>query len=131
MTRIKRTVRRRKEIVSARTRQHFVSIITERVSILLQMMYQHPDELVDLESGEKYICSVCDMDHKRCEEDPDYRCEIARKHETEFKELELALDRIRKGTFGFCATCSKFIGVEILEKYPTRVFCDECAKGFV
>lgn len=97
--------------------------------MLLQMMYLHPEELVDLESGEKYICSICDMEYKRCLEEPDYRCEVALKRETEFKELELALNRLRINSFGFCANCSNFIGVEILEKNPTRTVCDECAKG--
>lgn len=129
MNQTKRRSIRRKVTINPKMKQHFVSLITEKVSTLLQMMYQHPDELVDLESGEEYICSVCDMEHKRCEEEPDYRCEVARKRETELKELELALDRIKKGTFGFCSSCAKFIGVEILEKNPTRIFCDECIKG--
>ncbi len=115
--------------ISAKMKKHFASLITEKISVLLQMMYLHPQELVDLESGEKYICSVCDMDYKRCQAEPDYRCEIARKRETEFKELELALGRLKKDSFGFCASCSNFIGVEILEKNPTQTFCDECAKG--
>ncbi len=95
---------------------------------MLQMMYLHPDELVDLESGEKYVCSVCDLEYKRCEAEPDYRCEIARKRETEFKELELALKRLKDGTFGYCENCSMFIGAEELEKVPTRTFCNACAK---
>ena len=96
---------------------------------MLQMMYLHPDELVDLESGEKYVCSVCDLEYKRCEVEPDYRCEIARKRETEFKELELALNRLKMGSFGYCENCSTFIGINDLEKVPTRTFCDVCARG--
>jgi RNA polymerase-binding transcription factor DksA len=111
-------------------RKHFISLITQRISIVLQMMYQRPDEISDIESGEKYICSVCGLEHKRCEQDPSYRCEIARKAETEFKELELALNRLKNNTFGFCERCSNFIGIDELEKNPTRTFCEECARGF-
>ncbi len=118
----------RGEKISARQKLHFESLIRKRISVILQMMYAHPNELVDLESGEKYICSVCDFEHKRCEVEPDYRCEIARKCETEFKELELALDRLQNGSYGFCDGCSNFIGVDALEKLPTRTFCDSCAR---
>lgn len=120
---------RQKPIISAKMKERFATLITEKISVLLQMMYLHPEELTDLESGENYICSVCDMEHKRCESEPDYRCEIARKRETEFKELELALDRIKKDSFGFCERCSNFIGAEILERNPARTYCDECSKA--
>lgn len=95
--------------------------------MVLQMMYMRPDELVDLESGEKYICSVCDLEYKRCESEPEYRCEVARKLETEFKELELALGRLRNENYGFCERCFKFIGKAELEKMLTRTVCDSCA----
>ena len=126
---IKKNMVRRKSIIGKQMKEHFVSLITEKMSVLLQMMYLHPDELLDIESGEKYICSVCDMEHKRCEEEPDYRCETARKCETEFKELELALTRLRNDSFGICESCSKFIGAQVLEKNPTRTFCNECARS--
>ncbi len=109
-------------------RRGLESIIRKKIGNMLQMMYAHPDELIDLESGEKYICTICDLEYKRCEVEPDYRCEIARKRETEFKELELALDRLKKGTYGFCESCSNFIGQEELEKIPTRTFCNDCAR---
>jgi len=114
--------------ISRNVKEHFVSLITQKMNMLLQMMYVHPDELLDLESGEKYICSVCDMEHKRCEEEPNYRCEIARKRETEFKELELALSRIRNNTFGYCERCANLISGRALERNPTQTFCDDCAK---
>ncbi|MCL5267721.1 MAG: hypothetical protein M1469_06430 [Bacteroidetes bacterium] len=116
-------------LIDAKMQRRFELIIRKKIGVMLQIMYLHPDELVDLESGEKYICSVCDLEHKRCDVEPDYRCEIARKRETEFKELELALDRLRKGTFGYCENCSKFIGKKELEKIPTRTFCSACGRG--
>ncbi len=108
--------------------EHFNNLIRNRISVVLQMMYMKPDDLVDLESGEAYICSVCDIQHKRCEVEPDYRCELARKMETEFKELELALQRLKSGTYGYCERCSAFIGKKELEKALTRTYCDACGK---
>ncbi len=112
--------------ISPELTEHFQALIRRRISTVLQMMYMHPDELVDLPSGEKYICSVCDVERKRCEVDPEYRCEVARKLETEFKELELALTRLRDEKYGFCERCSNFIGKAALEKMPTRTFCESC-----
>jgi hypothetical protein len=108
-------------------KNHFETLLRRRISLVLQMMYMRPDELVDIESGEKYICSVCDLEEKRCEVDPEYRCEIARKLETEFKELELALKRLKNGSYGICERCSEFIGRTELEKNLTRTVCDSCA----
>ena len=96
--------------ISVSLKKHFEMLLRRRISLVLQMMYLRPDELGDIESGEKYICSVCDFDRKRCETEPDYRCETARKLETEFKELELALGRLRNNDYGFCERCFKFIG---------------------
>ncbi len=113
--------------ISSSLKNHFETLIRQRISLILEMMYMRPEELVDLESGEKYICSVCDLDRKRCEVEPEYRCETARKLETEFKELELALTRLRDGNYGFCERCYEFIGKAELEKMLTRTVCDSCA----
>jgi len=116
-----------KKAVSPRVKAHFESLISKRISGILQLMYQRPDELVDIESGEKYICELCDIEHKRCDVEPDYRCELARKHETELKELELALSRLKNNTFGYCEKCSGYIGASELEKVPTATVCKACA----
>lgn len=94
---------------------------------MLQMMYMRPEELGDLESGEEFICSVCDFEHKRCETEPDYRCESARKLETELKELEIAQSRLRNDKYGFCEKCNGFIGKAELERKLTRTVCNSCA----
>lgn len=119
---------RRKKTVDKDMAEHFSRLIRNRISLVLQMMYADPDALVNLAHGEEFICTVCDFEHKRCEAEPDYRCETARKMETEFKELELALDRVKKGTYGYCEQCSGFIGKKELEKSLTRTFCDSCAR---
>ncbi len=118
---------KRRKTVDRKMTGHFETLLRNRISLVLQMMYANPGELVDLASGEEYICSVCDLEYKRCESEPEYRCEIARKRETEFKELELALDRLKKGTYGYCENCSDFIGKGELEKSLTRTFCERCA----
>lgn len=120
---------KKRKTVDKEMTAHFSNLIRNRISIVLQMMYMNPDDLVDLQSGEEYLCSVCDIEHKRCEIDPSYRCEAALKWETEFKELELALGRLKNGTYGYCERCSGFIGKRELEKALTRTYCDGCARG--
>ena len=82
---------KRKSEVNGELKTQFESIIRTRISSVLEIMYDRPDELVDLESGEKYICSTCDLEYKRCAVEPDYRCEMARKHETELKDWAAAV----------------------------------------
>ncbi len=119
---------KRKAEINSQLKARLESVLQRKLNSLLEVMHDRPDEVVDLESGERYICSTCDLKFKRCEAEPDYRCEMARKHETELKELELALGRLRNDTFGFCESCSNFIGLEQLEKTPTRTYCDACAR---
>ncbi len=120
--------RKKRKTVDEEMTEHFSRLIRNRISVVLQMMYMDPDALMNLEDGEKYICTVCDFEYKRCEVEPGYRCETARKMQTEFKELELALNRLKKGTYGYCEHCSAFIGKSELEESLTRTFCNECAK---
>ena len=44
------------------------------------------------------------------------------------REIEAALGRIDKGTFGTCARCGKPIGEERLEAMPYVTLCIECKR---
>jgi len=44
------------------------------------------------------------------------------------REIEAALGRIEKGTFGTCARCGKTIGEERLEAMPYVTLCIECKR---
>jgi len=44
------------------------------------------------------------------------------------REIEAALGRIEKGTFGTCARCGKTIGEERLEAMPYATLCIECKR---
>ncbi|MEK7165879.1 MAG: TraR/DksA C4-type zinc finger protein [Patescibacteria group bacterium] len=41
-------------------------------------------------------------------------------------EIKAALQRIEKGTYGFCANCAKLIDTERLAANPTAILCMEC-----
>lgn len=42
------------------------------------------------------------------------------------KQIEEALQRIKKGNYGFCENCKKMIDTERLAAYPTAKFCMSC-----
>jgi RNA polymerase-binding protein DksA len=43
-------------------------------------------------------------------------------------EIDAALERIDRGTFGLCARCGKPIGEERLEAVPYATLCIECKR---
>lgn len=120
------TFKKKKATFDNNLKDHFRKIIERRMQFLLRVMYLEPDEIMSIASGEEFICSTCEVENPRCKVEPDYRCEMAIKHETELKELELAMGRIKAGLFGICEGCGKFIGVKELERCPTRTYCEEC-----
>jgi len=50
------------------------------------------------------------------------------KLETRLKEINLALEKIQKGSYGKCEKCGKEIDQERLKVYPAARFCLNCEK---
>lgn len=48
--------------------------------------------------------------------------------ETQLKDINLALEKIGKGTYGKCDKCGKEIDEERLKIHPTAKFCMNCEK---
>jgi DnaK suppressor protein len=48
--------------------------------------------------------------------------------EKRLTEVNTALERIEKGTYGICEKCNKPIGVERLRAYPSARTCVDCSK---
>ncbi len=47
----------------------------------------------------------------------------------ELKDVENALQRLDRGTYGVCVRCGKPIGDERLDVLPDTVLCASCARG--
>ncbi len=45
------------------------------------------------------------------------------------REIDLALEKIKKGGYGICEKCKKEIEKERLEIYPEARFCSKCKKS--
>jgi RNA polymerase-binding transcription factor DksA len=48
--------------------------------------------------------------------------------ELRLQDIELALEKIKKGTYGKCEKCGKEIKEERLEFYPEAKLCSDCQK---
>lgn len=44
-------------------------------------------------------------------------------------DIELALAKIKKGTYGVCEKCGKAIGEDVLKVVPESRWCKACKKG--
>lgn len=49
-------------------------------------------------------------------------------HVREVREIELALNRVRDGSYGICEDCGEDIALERLEAYPTATRCIQCQR---
>lgn len=48
--------------------------------------------------------------------------------EIRLKDINLAIEKIKKGNYGFCEKCNKKIILERLKVHPEAKFCMECEK---
>jgi DnaK suppressor protein len=67
---------------------------------------------------------------KGADEVEEYTTRLSLKSEMEkkLKEIDLALEKIKKGIYGICEKCQKEIEKERLEIYPESRFCLKCKK---
>jgi len=48
--------------------------------------------------------------------------------ELKLRDVNLALEKIKKGNYGICEKCGKEIDKERLKAYPSARFCTQCQK---
>jgi len=53
--------------------------------------------------------------------------EMKRRREERLQRIQVALQRISKGTYGNCGRCRKLISAERLDAFPDSVLCVRCA----
>ena len=100
---------------------------------LLQEKKKIKEEIKELRKQDPFFDSERLVDNK---EDEDAREEVG--HETieaqinqlqsTLKDIELALEKIKKGTYGKCEICGRPISLERLKIAPAARFCVECQK---
>lgn len=55
---------------------------------------------------------------------------ITRKQIAELKEIEYALSKVNKGTFGTCEMCGEPVGIERMRVKPHAKYCIVCREAF-
>ncbi len=58
----------------------------------------------------------------------DVQAIIATRDASVLNEIDIALGKIEKGTYGICERCGKPIEIERLELIPWTKFCSNCAR---
>ncbi len=56
--------------------------------------------------------------------------ELINHHQAELQEIELALLRIKDGSYGVCIDCRVNIGYDRLKAYPMAKRCIDCKQNF-
>lgn len=51
---------------------------------------------------------------------------IGEQQHAELKEIEVALDKLKQGTYGICDMCEEDIGIHRLKVKPHAKFCIDC-----
>lgn len=54
---------------------------------------------------------------------------IAQNYKEKLADVEVALDKMNKNTYGICEKCGKKISQDVLEAVPESKLCKECKKS--
>lgn len=102
------------------TSAYYQTLLTRRQE-LTQRLGKIDDDLNDPRSA--------DMEEQAVEAENDEVLEgLGHAGEAELKGIDAAIDRIDKGTYGFCVTCGAPIAPERLALLPATPFCQDCAR---
>lgn len=90
-------------------------------------------EKIAVKERDEYTPSVEDMGRSMedaAEEYEEYTTKIGITGtlEKSLAEIDAALERMEKGTYGKCANCGKDIPLDRLQVYPSAKHCLDCAK---
>ena len=94
-------------------------IQTRITSIRLQDPFSNPDRLNDNAAS----------DTEASEESTHERMEALEKElRRNLEEINMALERIKKGSYGKCLNCGKMIDTDRLAIKPTAIYCVSCER---
>jgi DnaK suppressor protein len=66
------------------------------------------------------------IDRAAMDSDRNFYIRLKSRESKLLQKIESALDRIKKGSYGFCETCGEDISVKRLKARPVTVQCIEC-----
>lgn len=106
----------------------FVRLLEQRRTEIMERARatrSHLDEQLDASAGPGDEADISVMDHGA-----DYFLKLQDNERRELVEIRNALDRIRRGVYGTCESCSNEIASERLKRLPYARYCIECQASF-
>ncbi|WP_321314277.1 RNA polymerase-binding protein DksA [Halarcobacter sp.] len=106
---------------------------TKQIEELKNILLERKDKITKNIQGSRD--SIDSLKDSECKDDYDYaevssdsfkEGIIANQQITELKEIEDALKRIEKGTYGICEMCDESIAIGRLRAKPFAKFCTPC-----
>ncbi|MDR2731865.1 MAG: TraR/DksA family transcriptional regulator [Fibromonadaceae bacterium] len=118
------------ETLSQKDLERFKELITEKYNALLEEL-RYREESSIMENQRETGSELSSYANHPAEAASDYanltmNLNLAERDSKYRVQLEDALDRIKKGTFGICTVCKKVIPMIRLEAVPTTTKCVEC-----
>ena len=110
--------------------ERFKTLITEKYNALLEEL-RYREESSIMENQRETGSELSSYANHPAEAASDYanltmNLNLAERDSKYLVQLEDALDRIEKGTFGICSVCKKVIPMIRLEAVPTTTKCFDC-----
>ena len=118
------------ETLSKTELERFKELITEKYNALLEeLRYREKSSI--MENQRETGSELSSYANHPAEAASDYanltmNLNLAERDSKYLVQLEDALDRINKGTYGICTVCKKLIPMVRLEAVPTTTKCVEC-----
>jgi len=118
------------ETLSKTELERFKELITEKYNALLEeLRYREKSSI--MENQRETGSELSSYANHPAEAASDYanltmNLNLAERDSKYLVQLEDALDRINKGTYGICTVCKKVIPMVRLEAVPTTTKCVEC-----
>ena len=96
---------------------------------LSEISTKNPNVVGDFKAG---FPKIGDKQDENAEEVATYSTNLTLEHtlESSLRDVEKALDRIAKGTYGICKYCNQEISEKRLRARPASSSCVECKKSF-
>jgi RNA polymerase-binding transcription factor DksA len=111
--------------------EHFKGKLLERKHSIESQLETFAKKNADINNDyETVFEQIGDTQEENADEVTAYEDNLAIEHELEesLMDIDAALERIEKGTYGFCEGCKQMISLERLEIMPEATECIKCER---
>lgn len=105
--------------------KNFQKILEERKTLILNQLDSNAQEIEDLYNSEPND----NVDFSNIDTNSQIEQTISSNLKQELKEIEISLDKIKRGVYGVCESCEEDISVERLKIKPHAKYCISCRQS--